>query len=364
MDELGSQGAALLYAPGQTERNAPGPAHLYAPGQAHVYREGGVGILGLGAYLPDRRLTNGELEKIVETTDAWIVQRTGISERRLISEGETTASIAIKAAEAALSNAGVAGGDIGLVIVATASPDSYAPATASLVQHAVGAKNCAAFDLNAGCSGALYGLTLAQSYIKSGACGYALVVGAETISRLVDWDDRKTCILFGDGAGAAVLGGTGSGYGFIASLLRSDGEDSGVITIPALSISDEDLERRKGVKKSTVWLDGSMVMKFASRAMSSAVLDVVNGAGLELGDIDLIVPHQANIRIIENASKRLGLGGDKVFTNVSKYGNTSAASILIALQEAAAEGRIKSGDNVVAVAFGAGLTYGAILMRW
>ena len=329
-----------------------------------AYEGGGVGVLGLGAYLPERVVTNAELEKLVETTDEWIVKRTGISERRRISESETTAGIAVNAARAALADAGIGGDKVGLVIVATATPDSFAPATASLVQHAIGAASCAAFDLNAGCTGSLYALVLAHSYIKSGACEYALVVGADTLSRATDWADRKTCILFGDGAGAAVLGKVRPGAGFLSSMLGSDGSEADIITIPAYSVSGEDLERRGGSHKSTIWLDGSKVMKYASRAMSTAVESVAAGAGFGLGDIKLVVPHQANIRIIENASKRLGLGADKLAVNVGKYGNTSAASILIALHEAAGAGRLADGDLAVIVAFGAGLTYGAALLRW
>jgi 3-oxoacyl-[acyl-carrier-protein] synthase-3 len=325
---------------------------------------GGVGALGFGAYLPEKILTNGDLEKIVETTDEWIIQRTGISERRLAAEDETTAALAVNAAKTALADAGVDGGQIGLVIVATATPDYFAPATASIVQRAIGAENCAAFDLNAGCTGSVYGLVMANSYIRSGACGYALVIGAETLSRAVDWGDRKTCILFGDGAGAAVLGRTPEGSGIVSSMLLSDGEEADAITIPAYSVTKEDLERRGGIKKQTIWLDGSKVMKFASRAMSSAVADVAAGAGLDVGDIDLVVPHQANIRIIENAAKRLGLREDKVYVNVGRYGNTSAASVLIALYEAHGEGRLKNGEYAALVAFGAGLTYGAVLMKW
>ena len=334
------------------------------PEPAHVYLEGGVGILGMGAYLPEKILTNADLEKIVDTTDEWIVKRTGISERRIIAEGETTAGIAVTAAMAALADAGVDGGKIGMVIVATATPDSFAPATASLVQRAIGADNCAAFDLNAGCTGSLYGLIMAQAYVKSGACDYALVIGSEALSRVIDWKDRRTCVLFGDGAGAAVLGRKPEGVGFLASLLRSDGDNASMITIPAFSITNEDLERRNGVKKSTVWLEGGKVMKFASRTMSSSICGVTAAAGFETADLKLVVPHQANGRIIENAARRLDLRDDQVFVNVNKYGNTSAASLLIALMEAVAAGRLTGGDLAVLVAFGAGLTYGAALLRW
>ncbi|MDR3121455.1 MAG: beta-ketoacyl-ACP synthase 3, partial [Clostridiales bacterium] len=222
---------------------------------------GGFGVLGVGKYVPERVLTNADLEAIVDTTDEWILQRTGISERRIVAEGETTASMAIKAARAALENAGVDGESIGLVIVTTATPDYYSPAMASHVQHALGAKACAAFDLNAACTGSIYGLAIAESYLRSGACEFALVVGAETLTRVTDWTDRRTCILFGDGAGAAVLGRLPEGYGILSSLLRSDGEGLDLITIPGLSISDEDLLRRGGKHGRTIWMDGAKVMK-------------------------------------------------------------------------------------------------------
>ncbi|MCL2057983.1 MAG: ketoacyl-ACP synthase III [Oscillospiraceae bacterium] len=332
-------------------------------GRVQVHKGGGIGVLGLGAYIPDKVVSNFDLEKLVDTTDEWIVQRTGIRERRVVEEGETVVSIAKKAAELALADAGISGGDVGLVIVATATPDYFTPAAASLVQHAIGARACAAFDLNAGCSGSLYALIMARAYIESGACDYALVIGAEILTRAVDWDDRKTCILFGDAAGAAVVGRVGQGRGFLSSMLRSDGEGASMITIPAYHINEEDLGRRGGVKKPTVWLEGRKVMKFASRAMSASVEGVAAAAGLGVGDVRLVVPHQANLRIIENASKRLGLAEDRVFVNIHKYGNTSAASILVSLHEAEAAGMVKDGDHVALVAFGAGLTYGAALMR-
>ena len=339
-------------------------ARQAAPARAQAFPDGGVGVLGLGVHIPENVITNFDLEKIVETSDEWILQRTGISERRAVGEGGATTDIAVKAALHALQNAGVRGEAVGLVIVATATPDYYSPATASIVQHAIGANNCAAFDLNAGCTGSLYALAMAHGYIRCGACDYALVIGAETLTRFVDWGDRKTCVLFGDGAGAAVLGRTPKGTGFVSSLLRSDGEGAGLITIPGISISAADAERRGGENKRTIWMDGGQVMKFASRAMCAAVCAVAAAAGLGVGDIGLVVPHQANARIIESGAKRMGLGSDRVFVNVGKYGNTSAASVLIALFEASEGGRLKRGDFAALVAFGAGLTYGAALLRW
>ena len=328
------------------------------------FKGAGAGVVGAGFYAPGRVVTNADLEKTVDTSDEWIVQRTGIHERRVASEGETTTAIAVAAAKAALADAGVDGSKVGLVVVATSTPDYYSPPTATAVQHAIGAGACAAFDIGAGCSGSLFAIVAAEQFIRSGACEYALVVGAETLSRLVDWKDRRTCIVFGDGAGAALLGRAPEGRGILCSCLMSDGGNASLITIPGLSITEEDLERRGGVKKATVWMEGGKVLKFASRAMASAVQAVLAKSGVSIGDVRLVIPHQANLRIIDNAARRLGLRQDQVYVNIGKYGNTSAASVLIAIAEALAEGRVASGDYVVLVAFGAGLLYGAALMRW
>jgi 3-oxoacyl-[acyl-carrier-protein] synthase-3 len=325
---------------------------------------GGVGIIGTGSFVPKKLLTNADLEKMVDTSDEWILQRTGMSERRIAAEGDTTASLAVGAAKAALVCAGVDGAKIGLVIVTTGTADYYSPPIASLVQHEIGAASCAAFDLNAACTGSIYGLVVAKHHIESGMCDYALVVSAEILSRLVDWTDRATCVLFGDGAGAVVLGRAPSGYGLLSSTLMSDGAGADMITIPGIAISDLDFERRGGQKKQTVWMDGGKVLKFASRAMVSSIESVLEKAGVGLGDLALVIPHQANLRIIDNAAKRLRLPPERLFVNVHKYGNTSSASVPIALDEASRGGRLRSGDYVALVAFGAGLTYGALLARW
>ncbi|MDR1061007.1 MAG: ketoacyl-ACP synthase III [Clostridiales bacterium] len=325
---------------------------------------GGVGILGTGSCLPEKVLTNADLEKLVDTSDEWIRQRTGMSERRIAAGAETATSLAIRAAQAALADAGVDGSRIGLVIVTTCTADYYSPSISCQVQHAIGAPPCAAFDMNAACTGSVYGLVVAKHHIDAGMCDYALVVSAELLSRLVDWTDRATCVLFGDGAGAFVLGRTPGGYGLLSSTLMSDGAGANMITIPGIHISDLDIERRGGQKKQTIWMDGGKVMKFASRAMVSSIEAVLEKAGLSLGDLSLVIPHQANKRIIDNAAKKLQLGPDRLFVNVQKYSNTSSASVPIALDEARREGRIRRGDHVALVAFGAGLTYGAALMRW
>jgi 3-oxoacyl-[acyl-carrier-protein] synthase-3 len=324
----------------------------------------GVGILGTGSCLPEKVLTNADLEKIVDTSDEWIRQRTGMSERRIAADGDTATSLAVRAAQAARADAGVDGSRIGLVIVTTCTADYYSPSIACQVQHAIGAPRCAAFDLNAACTGSVYGLVVAKHHIEAGACDCALVVSAEVLSRLVDWTDRATCVLFGDGAGACVLGKVPDGYGLLSSALLSDGAGADMITIPGIHISDLDLERRGGQKKQTVWMDGGKVMKFASRAMVSSIGEVLEKAGISIGDLSLVIPHHANMRIIDNAAKKLGLGPDRLFVNIQKYSNTSSASVPIALDEARREGRIRRGDHVALVAFGAGLTYGAALMRW
>ena len=323
-----------------------------------------VGILGIGSCVPEKVLDNQAIQEMVDTTDEWIVQRTGIHERRILSGEESILTLGGNAAKAALENAGITAEQIGLIIVATATPDYYSPAIASRLQNLVGIRNCAAFDLNAACTGFVYGLTIAESYVQSGGCEYALVVATEGLTRFVDWEDRATCILFGDGAGAAVLGKVGEGEGILARMLCSDGEGAGLITIPGREITAEDMEHRGGEKKQTIWMDGGKVLKFASRVMTSSIEKVLEMAGLDMSDIALIIPHQANIRIIESAIKRFNLDPDKVFVNVQRYGNTSSASIPIALVEAVQSGRIQKGDNIIVVAFGAGLTYGASLIRW
>jgi 3-oxoacyl-[acyl-carrier-protein] synthase-3 len=367
------------------------------------------GILGVGSYVPEKVLTNADLERMVETSDEWIVQRSGIRERRVVSEGETCTGIATRAARAALQAAGVEGGEVGLVVVATSTPDYYTPATACGVAHGVGAAGCAAFDLGAACTGFVYGLVTARQFLAQGFCKYALVVASETLSRFLNWKDRKTCILFGDGAGAAVLGPVPEGYGLLSECLGSDGSLGHLITIPGVHITAEDLARRGGVKQSTVWQDGARVLKFASRTLCSALERALDLAGLGLGDVDLLVPHQANIRIIENAARHIGIGPDRLALTIGEYGNTSSASIPMALAREAARrelvavgagggeadavsmasgggeadaggmaagggllagggwgggSRLRRGAVVAMVAFGAGLTYGACVARW
>jgi len=309
-------------------------------------------ILGTGVHTPERVLTNADLARMVDTSDEWILTRTGIRERRIAGSGETTSDMAAQAARHALADASVAPSEIDLVVVATVTPDMQMPATACLVQQKLGISDKAAcFDLNAACSGFLFGLDAACAMLASGRYRKALVIGAERLSSVVDWKDRTTCLLFGDGAGAAVVGtSTQPGYGLIGTKLGVIAED------PALLCIDP-VDRMLKMK-------GKEVFKIAVRAMEEAARDILEQHGLAADQIDLVIPHQANLRIIESIAQYLELPIGRFFVNVDRYGNTSAASIPIALDEARRAGRIKAGDLTLLVAFGAGLTYGSALIRW
>ena len=321
-------------------------------------------ITGLGLYAPERVLTNADLLQFVETNDEWIRSRTGIAERRVAAKHQSTADLAEKAARQALEDANVDPASVQLVICATSTPDYQFPATAALLQHRLGC-HAAAFDLEAACSGFVYALVVAQQFIASGAIDTALVIGAEVMSRVMDWSDRNTCVLFGDGAGAAVLQAAPQGFGVLGIDLGANGLGGELLKVETVS-GDENLpvtlEGAPGQKR--VYQNGREVYRFAVNVMGESALRAVENAGLEPSQVDLLVPHQANIRIIESAAKRLNLPMDKVFVNVHKYGNTSAASIPMALREARDEGRIKHGDNVVVVGFGAGLTWAAAAIKW
>jgi 3-oxoacyl-[acyl-carrier-protein] synthase III len=323
-----------------------------------------VGITGVGVALPERIMTNDELAKIVETSDEWIRQRTGIRERRIASPGEATSDFAVRAARQAMAEAGVTPDDVDLIIVGTVTPDHIFPSTACLVQDALGCSRAAAMDLAAACPGFIYGMVVAQNMIATGAYNCALVIGAELLSRLTDWTDRATCVLFGDAAGAAVLQPVAPGKGILASILGSEGAGAQHLLIPAggsrKPITPEAVENREIYIK----MNGQEVYKFAVRVMNETVTEVLEKAGLTVADLDLLVPHQANTRIIEGAMKRLEIGPEKVVVNLDRYGNTSSASIPVALREALDAGRVKDGDVLVLVAFGAGLVWGACALRW
>lgn len=323
-----------------------------------------VGIAGTGMYLPEKVLTNADLEKMVETNDEWIRSRTGIQERRILSADMAVSDMGVLAAKNALDKAGISPEELDLVIVSTVTPDMQVPSAACLVQDKLGAKNAAAFDLNAGCTGFAYGVGVGSQFVKTGLYKNVLVVGADALSRIVDWTDRNTCVLFGDAAGAVVLAPCDEGYGILSLEMGSDGSKAGLLSNPLggskTPLTTDNCEN----PLRYLQMAGREVFKFAVRVMVESALSVVKKAGLEKNDIDCFIPHQANIRIIESAAKRLGLSTEKVFVNAQKYGNTSAASIPIALHEAYEEGKIKKGDRIVLVGFGAGLTWAACAVRW
>ncbi len=321
-------------------------------------------VTGWGMAVPDRVLTNQELSRLVDTNDDWIVSRTGIRERRIAQKGESTATLAARAALRALARTDLRPTDIQMIIVATASPEHIFPATACIVQDTLGATNAAAFDLSAACTGFIYGLSLASHSIRAGAIENAIVIGAETLSRLINWEDRSTCILFGDGAGAFVLQASHDPGGFLASVLHADGSGSNLLTIPAggsrMPASLETVHKNL----HTIQMNGREIFRFATRVMASSTREVLTRSGIELDDVELVIPHQANRRIIEAAARSLRLPMERFMVNIERYGNTSSASIPIAACEAIEQGRIRPGDHVVLVAFGAGLTYGALVLEW
>ncbi len=322
-----------------------------------------VGILGLGHYLPQRRLTNADLEKIVDTSDDWIFTRTGIRERRLAGKEEKTSDLAIKAALEALKNAQIKAEDLDLIIVTTISPDSNFPSVACLVQKAIHAKKATAFDISAACSGFLFGVTTAKQFLQNGMYKNALVIAAEKITNLIDWNDRTTCVLFGDGAGACVLGPGNGDHAIISDYLHAQGQFGGLMSVQA--DEGEPLDKESNMlRKPYVVMQGKELFKIAVNSMAEAVEIAVEKAGLKLADIDCVVPHQANDRIISAVAKKLNLAKDKIFINIDKYGNMSAASIAVALYEAVEQKRIQKGHHVVLVTFGAGLVSAANVVRW
>jgi 3-oxoacyl-[acyl-carrier-protein] synthase-3 len=323
-----------------------------------------VGVLGAGKYVPDRILTNKELETMVDTNDEWIVSRTGIKERRIAADDQATSDLCLEAAQIALKRAGITADQLDLIIVATVTPDMPFPSTACILQERMGAKKAAAFDLSAACSGFIYGLANASNFIAAGIYQYALVIGADCLSRITDYTDRNTCILFGDGAGAVVIGAVPEGRGFRSFELGADGtggpllkQEGGGSRNPA-SLSS--LESRLHY----IYMAGAEVFKFAVRIMGNAADEALRKAGMDKKDIDLLIPHQANIRIIQSSLNKLDLTEDKCMINIDRYGNMSAASIPVALAEAAEQGRVKEGDKLVLVGFGGGLTWGASVLIW
>lgn len=322
-----------------------------------------IGIISVGHYLPKRKLTNLNLEKMVETSDDWIVSRTGIKERRIASQDELTSVMASKAAKEALTNADMAPDDVDLIIVATTSPNSNFPSVACHVQKAIGNHRAAAFDVGAACSGYLYAMTTAKQYILSGMFKNALVIAADKFSNLVDWNDRSTCVLFGDGAGACILGWKRGNHGILADHIYAEGRHAGMMYVDHDEPVPLDQTHAK-MRKPHIVMHGQELFKCAVSSMAEGVAIVAKKAGVKLEEIDCVVPHQANDRIISAVAKKAKISKDKFFINIHKYGNTSAAAIAIALYEAVQEGRIKKGDNVALVTFGAGLVSAANMVRW
>ncbi|HLH69588.1 MAG TPA: beta-ketoacyl-ACP synthase III [Candidatus Dormibacteraeota bacterium] len=332
------------------------------PARLRSYRAHGrpVAIAGLGVYLPERVLTNQELERTVETSDQWITERSGIRERRLAEPGTPTFELAARAASNALDDAGISAEEVDLILVATSSPDGPFPSVACRVQERLGASGGGAVDLLGACSGFTYALSVAEAYVAGERADTVLVIGAEVLSRLVDWRDRNTCILFGDGAGAAVVRPATGGAGFLSWCLGADGRGYDRIWCG-------DVERgayAAQIPQPHIGMDGAEVFRFAIDIFIRQAATVAEAAGLTIDDIDLWVPHQANRRIIEAAARRVGLPMDRVMVNIERYGNTSTATIPLALHDAVTQGRLASGDRVLLAGFGAGLTWGACLLEW
>lgn len=324
----------------------------------------GVGILGTGSYLPEEIITNKYLEKVVDTSDEWIRSRTGIEERRKVAKGEATSDLCFYAAKHAMASAGINAEELDLIIVATITPDMIFPATACLLQDKLGANKAAAFDVSAACTGFIYGLAVGSQFIATGMYDKVLVVAADALSTVVNPEDRNTCILFGDGAGACVLGPVEKDKGILSLYLGSDGGGGELLYLPAGGSRKPASKDTLAQKEHFLRMSGNEVFKFAVRIMDDASMKVLDGAGLNKEDIDFLVPHQANIRIVEAAIKRLELPREQVYINLNKYGNMSGASIPVALDEAVRAGRINKGDVVLLVGFGAGLTWGSTLLRW
>lgn len=323
-----------------------------------------VSITGTGSYTPERVLTNADLEKMVQTSHDWIVTRTGMKERHIARPDQATSDLAIEAARRALADAGLTPDQLDMIIVATITPDMVFPNTGCFVQRALGAKKAFCMDIEAACSGFLYALEIGRQFVGSSAINTALVIGAEKLSSIIDWEDRNTCVLFGDGAGAAILQACGAKHGVLTTVLGSDGALANLLMLPGGGsrnpTSAETLKQRMHYMK----MSGREVFKHAVTNMTQAARTALARCGLGIEDVDCIIPHQANIRIVEAIGERLDVGKDRFFLNIEKYGNTSAASVIIALDEAARGGRIHKGDVVVLLGFGGGFTWGASVIEW
>lgn len=323
-----------------------------------------AGILGTGTALPEKVITNADLEKLVDTSDQWIIERTGIKERRQAGPHETTSSLSVEASRKALEMAGISPSELDLIICSTISPDMPLPATASFVQHDLGARPCFAFDLAAACSGFLFGLSVAEQFIQTGAAKYALVIGAELLSRYLDYKDRATCVIFGDGVAAGVMGPATPPSGILAAEMRTNGLYADHLYIPAGGTAKPASCETVQAREHYIKMRGNELFKVAVRSLEEVSRRVLEKARARPEEVSLFIPHQANQRITEALRERLGLSPEKVYSNIVRVGNTSSASIPICLDECVRSGRIKKGDLILMAAFGAGVTWGAVLMRW
>jgi 3-oxoacyl-[acyl-carrier-protein] synthase III len=322
-----------------------------------------VGIIGVGEYLPERILTNAELEKMVDTSDEWIITRTGIKERHLAAKGQAASDLALKAAEQALKNAKLKPEDLDLIVVATITGDMPFPSVAAILQNKLGASKAAAFDISAACAGFVYGISVAQQFIACSTYKNALVIGVEVLSSITDWQDRNTCVLFGDGAGAVVLSEV-KGRGIISTYLGCDGSKVGILNLPAGGSANPATTETVRNRQHFLKMQGNELFKIAVNTMTKAAEIVLKQAGMAFADVDLIIPHQANARIIMAVAKKLGIPEDRVYLNIERCGNMSSASTVTALCEAVQEGRVKKGDIILLDAFGAGLVWGACIIEW
>src|SRR5271156_4694299 len=336
------------------------------PRAKHDFKGRTCSITGIGSYVPEKILTNADLEKMVETSDEWITSRTGIKERRIAAKNEFTSDMAAKAAQRAMKMAGITAGQIDLIIVATITPDMPFPATACLVQQKIGAKRAAAFDMEAACSGFLYAMEIGQQFITSGTYDTVLIIGAEKLSTIIDWEDRSTCVLFGDGAGAAILRSRGeeAGHGILTTCMGADGSQADILLMPAGGARYPASKESVSGRMHHLKMAGKEVFKSAVLAMQTAAEEALRRCNLTINDIKCVIPHQANLRILESIAERLGAPMEKGYVNLHRYGNVSAASVAIALDEAAREGRFQRGDLILLIVFGSGLTWASCVIQW
>lgn len=342
----------------------PAPKHFKNPRARFNFQGRTCSITAVGSYVPEKVLTNADLEKMVDTSNEWILTRTGIRERRIAAKDEFTSDLAVRAATKAMTRAGITADKIDLIIVATVTPDMPFPSTACLVQQKLGATRAAAFDLEAACAGFIYALEIGQQFIMSRTFDTVLVIGAEKLSTIVDWKDRNTCVLFGDGAGAAILQNRQHSHGLLTAVMGADGSKADILCLPGGGSRCPPTHESVAARRHFLQMDGKETYKNAVQAMYTAAREALSRCEIDISQIKCIIPHQANRRIIDAVAERLGAKPEQVFVNLDKYGNTSAASVAIALDEAVESGRIKRGDLVLLIVFGAGLTWGAAVIEW